>query len=357
MVRATKNRKSKVSASPAHIPLPSTPVTAIGPLDTPAAPKKPKAILEYLKPTVYKPDSDTAPPAAEEILSALSRAGVRRKAAKKVAPEQVFPAPRKLFLTIVDGKTDAVIQKYVPTRLLMQLSAHAAQILQPKPWAGKYKIYGPYDTPTMREVLDAITLHHNIPLLPSSLPENLLTYEACLHLGIVSTHVAVKKLFTTICTQLSSSRITPDVLNLVTERLGPKDAVFRHTAHVLCHQRFKGAVDDVQMFETMVARKPSLQRAMAQIDRSHEARREAVTAAKQRWGTAGDGVEGGAQEGMEMRVEPARGHARVRSIEEVLEATVGEALVGRESVAGERKEELLKLLKTGRAVEETEKIE
>lgn len=128
MVRATKNRKSKVSASPANIPLPSTPVIAIGPLDTPAAPKKPKAILKYLKPTVYKPGDNAAEPIApEEILNALSRAGVRRRAAKKVAPEQVFPAPRKLFLTIVDGKTDAVIHKYVPTRLLMQISAHAAQ--------------------------------------------------------------------------------------------------------------------------------------------------------------------------------------------------------------------------------------
>ncbi|KAF1360845.1 hypothetical protein EJ07DRAFT_176929 [Lizonia empirigonia] len=326
MVRATKNREPKVSANPANIPLPSTPITAIGQLDTPAAPKKPKAILEYLKPTVYKPDDNAAPTAPEEIFNALSRAGVRRKAPEKAAPEKVFPAPRKLFHTIVDGKTDAVIHKYVPTRLLMQISAHASQILEPKPWAGKYKIYGPYDTPTLREVLDAITLHHNIPVSPSSLPENLLTYEACLRLGIVSTHNAVKKLITTICTQLSSSRITPDVLNLVTERLGPKDAVFRHTAHVLCHQRFKGAVDDVQTFEKMVARKPSLQRAMAQIDRSHEARREAAKAAKQQWGKAGEGVEGGAQEGVEVRVEPVWGHARVRSIEEVLETT---ALVGR----------------------------
>ena len=342
----------KKAMTPANPPPPSTPITAVVPLDTPSAPKKPKGkILEYLKPTLYKPSDNSAPKAPKEILDALSRAGIRKSpsSAPQKPPKKIYPAPRKLFVAIVDGKTEAVIHKYVPVRPLMLISAKAAEFLEPKPWAGKYKIYGKYNTGALSGVLNAIVLHAGIPVVTSddetSLPCNLLTYEACLRLGISCTHASVKTLLKTIYTQISSSSISSDVLALITYRLGPEDVVFTHTANVLCYQRFSRQVDDVKVFERLVAKKPALQKAMVQIDQSHKARREAINASK-RAGTKAEGV-----------LDLGKDSAKVENAtatDEMVEKTVGAALVGTPGVDEEQKEQLLKLLKTAPVAEKDE---
>ncbi|KAF9691027.1 hypothetical protein EKO04_011054 [Ascochyta lentis] len=331
------------------IPLPTTPitpitpVTATGPPLTPQAPKKAKAkILEYLKPTVYKPYDNPTPKAPKEVLDALSRAAVRKPSSvrRNKAEKKTYPIPRKLLISIVDGKTDFVVHKYVPVRYLMQISDKAAEVLEPKPWAGKFKIYGKYDHSALRSVVDAIVRREDIPVLTddesSSLEANLLTYEACLRVGISSTHGSVKALLKTVYSQLSKSAITPDILHLVTYRLGPEDAVFRHTANVLCYQRFTKNIPNVLSFEEMVAKKPALQKAMVQIDQAHKARREAINASKRdsthKNGEAGD-------------------EARVSALNEMVESAVATARVRKDDVAEEQKDALLALLKAEKADE------
>ncbi|KAF2628118.1 hypothetical protein BU25DRAFT_490759 [Macroventuria anomochaeta] len=264
---------------------PSTPTTTeivIHHVASPQAPKEPKSrILGYLQPTVYKPEADDMPKAPKTILDALIRAGICKCTTKPKgeSTDVKYSAPRKLTVSVVDGKTDRVIHKYVPTRLLMGISARAAEILEAKPWAGKFKIHGKYEPAAMNSVIYAIILSQKMPV-NADLTANLLKYEACLRLGIPSTHSSVKPLLTAINTQISTTTITSEVLTFIAYHLGSQDPVFTHMANVLCHQRFKGAVEDVKACGKMVARKPALQKAMVHIDQAHEARREAINASK-----------------------------------------------------------------------------
>lgn len=300
---------------------PCTPDTAIHQPRTPHAPKKPKAkILEYLKPTVYKPEADELPETSKATLNALSRASVRKPCVPKVKnPKVQHSAPRKLTVSIVDGDTERVIHKYVPTRLLMAASTTAANVLDPRPWAGRFKVYGMYDVDAMNSVLCSIILSQKMNVNAEDLRMNLLTYEACKRLGVPSNHNTVKPLVAAINKQLSSAEVSNELVTFISCRLGCKDVVFTHMAHVLCNQRFKGEVQDGKAFEKMVARRPTLQKAMVQIDRAHKARREAFNASKR-----------GANKGDDLNVE------------EVVEATVK----GKVGVSEEQQNALLALLKS-----------
>lgn len=277
---------------------------------TPQAPKKPKArVLEFLKPTVYKPDDEAedieSPCAPKRIIDALSLAGLRKNSKPKaMKPEKkTYPPPRKLTVDIVDGKTDAVIHQYVSVYRLMDRSSKAKEILESRPRAGRYKIYGKYNSAAISSVLNAITHLQPIPLSAEILVENLLTYEACLRLGISTKRAELKPLLTTICSQISNGPIDNEILTFVTYRLGSHDPVFKHTANVLCHQRFIKSVPDVAEFEKMVARKPALQKAMVQIDQEHKARREALKAgAKMYHGSDADVEVSGKSGGEDSRV-------------------------------------------------------
>ena len=337
---------------------PSTPTTTgtvIHHVSPPRAPKKSKAkIFEYLQPTVYKPEAAETLKAAQATLDTLTRAGVQKSSSPQESSVAKYPAPRKLSISIVDGKTDRVIHKYVPTRLLMGVSSKAAEVLEAKPWAGRYKIYGKYEPAAMNSVINAVILSQKMPV-DADLCPNLLKYEACMRLGIAGTHSSVKPLLTAINMQISTTPVTSEALAFITCHLGSKDSVFTHTANVLCHQRFKGEVDDVRAFEKMVARKPALQKAMVQIDQTHKARREAINASKRAWTRPEAGEE-----------RALLGHTVVNELEAVL---LAREEFEKGKVDKEQKEELLKLLKgeslsktvevvgeVGRA-EKTEKID
>jgi hypothetical protein len=259
----------------------SRPTTAVTTETVIHRPNTPKVeILEFLKPAAYKPKANASPKTPETILDILSCAGLRKPSApKKYMEKKPCPGPRKLTVSIVDGKTDRLIHKYVPSRLLMARSAKAAEVLEAKPWAGTFKVYGKYDPSTMNDVINTIILSQKMPIT-EELIDNLFTYEACLRLGIQPTHAQIKLLVVKINKQISSAPISKEILAIIASRLGPKDVVFEHTANVLCNQRFKGEIDDLKAFEKMVSHKPALQKKMVQVDQAHKARREAIAASK-----------------------------------------------------------------------------
>ena len=307
--------------SETHTSRPSTAVTTETVIHRPNTPKV--ELLGFLKPAAYKPKADASPKTPETILDILSRAGLRKSPApKKYMEKKPSPGPRKLTVSIIDGKTDRLLHKYVPSRLLMATSAKATEVLEAKPWAGTFKIYGKYDPSTMNDVINAIILSQKMPIT-EELIDNLFTYEACLRLGIQPTHAKMKLLVAKINTQLSSAPISKEVLSFVASRLGPKDAVFEHTANVLCNQRFKGEIQDKKAFEKMVSRKPALQKKMVQIDQAHKARREAIAASKRQAG------------------------AQKKSPVDALAAELKAASTANEAAAVEQKMKLLSLFKSG----------
>ena len=327
---------------------PSTPETVIH------RPKKAKTkILEYLKPTVYKPSGKSpkfSPPqdaqASQALLEALEQAGVRNQSTKtkQDALKKKYPAPRKLTVSIVNGKTRHVVHKYMPTRLLMAISPEANGVLECKPWAGKFYIYGKYAPDSMSAVLNAIILSQNMPVAATDIVENLYTYEACLRLSIPSTHPSLKPLLTCINDQLSTTDYGSEIIGFVTYRLGTDDPVFAHMTNVLCHKRFTGAVQDAEAFEKMIAKKPALQKAMMQIDHAHEARREAIHASKRAWRRPVDGGEK---------------TTTAWNVDELLEEAAQKVGIAKqeEEVDAGQKETLLKLFKHEKKTGEAEKKE
>lgn len=231
------------------------------------------------------------------MLEALTRAGLRKPSPtpREQSNQAKYPAPRKLTICIVNGTTDQIIHKYVPTYRLAALSTKAAEVLDAKPWAGKYKVYGKYESSAMNSVIRTLILGQEPTIHTADLSTNLRKYEASLRLGIPCTQPNIKSLLSCINEQISTSAITSDVLAFVTYHLGSKDPVFKHMANVLCYQRFKGGVSDVEAFEKIVGRTRAMQKAMCQIDRAHRERREAINASKRGrrvGGTDALGVEG-----------------------------------------------------------------
>lgn len=261
-----------------HTSHPITPVTPETVIHGPDTPKV--EMMEGLEPTVYKPDTAVSPKTPETILDILSRAGLSKPSAhNKYMAKAPYSGPRKLTVSIVDGQTRRLIHKYVPSRLLMAISAKATEVLEAKPWAGTFKVYGKYDSNTMHTLINTIILSQKLPVT-EDLIDNLFTYEACLRLGIQPTHAKARPLVAKINTQISHTPVSKEILAFVASRLGPKDAVFKHMANVLCNQRFKGEIDDLRAFEKMIARKPAMQKQMVQIDQAHKARREAFAASQ-----------------------------------------------------------------------------
>lgn len=236
--------------------------------------------LEFLKPSLYKPEVDKRPKASKAILDALSNAGLLKPSTAKNAVMATRPDHRKAAISIVDGKDHSIIHENVPSRLLIKVSSKAAKVFEAKPSEVIYIVHKPYDPAAMSGVINSITLSQKFPV-SEDLTANLRTYEACVRLSIESSEPCLKPLRRTINTQISNkSPDLPSILEFVTNRLGRKDGVFKHVAFTLCHQRYHGQVDDLKAFNKMVARRPQLQKMMVQIDQDHKARRGNIKASK-----------------------------------------------------------------------------
>ncbi|KAJ4374474.1 hypothetical protein N0V86_007342 [Didymella sp. IMI 355093] len=265
--------------------LPSRPMTSISTETvthhTPQAPKKPLVkALDFLKPTVYKPEGDETPSASKRILDTPSLARLRKSLKEKKTEKTNFPPPGRQTIHVVDGKSGTTIRANVPTYRLMDVSARAREALESCPRTNRFKVYGKYKRASMCGVLEALVYHQPIPISGKILMHNLFTYEACLRLGMANDSIELRPLVAAINKEISTGRIDNELMAFVMS-LGPEDRVFKHTANVLCHQRFTKSVVDVKEFARMVARKPAMQKAITQIDREHEARREAFRARKQ----------------------------------------------------------------------------
>lgn len=206
-------------------------------------------------------------------LEAPPRVGLRKTSPKRKSTKVQYPVPKKPILSIIDGKTSCIIHKYVPTYHFMHVCPKAAAILGSRPWISQYKINKPYDAAAVSSVLHAITLSKPFPVT-ADLTKNLLTYEAALRLGITPSQPVLKPLMAAINALISRTPNTNVVLGFIEHRLGYNDPVFKHTANVLCYRRFKGEIQNVKGFERMVAKRPQLQSAMMQIDRTHKENRE-----------------------------------------------------------------------------------
>lgn len=257
---------------------------------TPQASKKP--IAKAFNFFNNKPEGDKTSRVPKRILDALSLAGLRKSPKEKKHKQKSFPAPRKLAVQIVDGKSGAIIRTDVPVYRLIDISSNAKQLLETTPRLARYKIHGKYKPASVRGVVEAITWLQPIPISSTLLMVNLFTYEASLRLWISNKRIELKPLLTAIYKQISSQPVDDDIMAFVVEHLGIEDPVFKHTAHVLCYERyttrFTKPVSEKKAFEKKVAKAHPMQKFMVQIDKNQKAERQA----RKMWRKAGSSSDG-----------------------------------------------------------------
>lgn len=131
--------------------------------------------------------------------------------------------------------------------------------------------------PSTVPVLDPFTTTSSleageVKLVTSSFEKNILIYQACQALGIVSHQT--KPLFTALCAEISTYLLAEE-LSLLVKSVCPCDPLFKHLANDLCHRRFKKDIPDFAAFEKWLGNRKMLQGMMMEIDRAHNKRRQA----------------------------------------------------------------------------------
>jgi hypothetical protein len=190
---------------------------------------------------------------------------------------------------ITDG--NVVIRKNVPIRALMASSTKLHDLLLIKPKATHFCVYGTVDHKSVESLLNIFTTKgglkfRQVKLGSSDLVKDVLTYQACLALGVYYTHT--KPLLNLLCAEITNRLLKHEEMNTIIKRVPATDPLFKHLANSLCHRRFKKEIADVESFERWLGndRRKGLQSAMAEIDQQHKKRREAVKTRQDAWSKA-----------------------------------------------------------------------
>ncbi|KAI8936615.1 hypothetical protein NX059_007014 [Plenodomus lindquistii] len=199
---------------------------------------------------------------------------------------------RKLLLEgpntsiIADG--NVIIRKAVPVRALKASCTKVRDLFQIKPRATQFRVYGRVNSKSIEKLLDTFTTESLVEAKviklsspTTSFVEGVLTYQACLALGIVYHHT--RPLLNSLCAQITTRILTIEEMSTVVNRCPPQDPLFRHLANSLCHRRFKKQILDIPAFEHWLSKKPTLQKAMMEIDQAHKKRRTAIIERKCSW--------------------------------------------------------------------------
>ncbi|KAF2850169.1 hypothetical protein T440DRAFT_518644 [Plenodomus tracheiphilus IPT5] len=191
------------------------------------------------------------------------------------------------FNTSIIADSNIVIRKAVPLRALTASCTKVHDLFQVRPKATQFRVYGKVNQKSIEKLLDIFTTEKLVDtkdiklVVPDmSFVDGVLLYQACLALGIVYHHT--KPLLNFLCAQVTAHDLSPEEMSTIVNRCPPQDPLFRHLANKLCHRRFKKQIKDVA-FEHWLAKKPTLQKAMSDIDQAHEKRRTAINERKCTW--------------------------------------------------------------------------
>jgi hypothetical protein len=196
--------------------------------------------------------------------------------------------------TLLDGPTidlianGVVIRKNVALRALIASCQRVNDVIQIKPTATKFRMHGHVDRQSVEGLLDIFTTSKllefdRINLRSDDLCKDILTYQACLALGIHYTHTI--PLLNALRAVVSSRLLKTDELDVLATRLPASNPLIKHVANDLCHRRFKKQIPDIGEFERWLdgKSKEGLKKAMMEYDREHKNTRQATTRRKCDW--------------------------------------------------------------------------
>jgi hypothetical protein len=186
---------------------------------------------------------------------------------------------------IADG---IVIRKSVALRALIASCQKANDVIQIMPGIPQFRIHGHANSERIKDLLDIFTTSklldvNRVSLASDNFMKDVLTYQACLALGIHYTHTI--PLLNALRAVVSSRPLSTNELDILANRFAPTNPLIKDVAHDLCHRRFKQQICDIEEFESWLNEdsKEGLRTAMAVCFKEHERRRQAITRRKCDW--------------------------------------------------------------------------
>lgn len=216
-------------------------------------------------------------------------------------PLNIFSLPKEERAKLLSGPKITIAfestRRKVPTLAFMASSTRMYNLLQLKPKITEYCVRGKVDQKSITKLLDLFTTEKmldvsEITLSVGNFVKDLLTYQACLSLGIYYAHTL--PLLNALRAQVSSRALTYEEKNTLVNRIPSSDPLFKHLANTLCHRRFKKKIPDIVAFEKWLGKdaRKALQTVMVEIDQEHKRRRAAVKARSGPWRKEEAGVDG-----------------------------------------------------------------
>ena len=135
-----------------------------------------------------------------------------------------------------------VIRKDVALRALIATCQKANDVVQITPQITRFRMHSHADERSIVRLLDVFTtskllrLDH-VNLVSGNLRNDVLTYQACLVLGIHYTHSA--PLLSALCAVVSSRFLSINELDMLVPRFSPTNPLIKHIAQDLCRRRYK----------------------------------------------------------------------------------------------------------------------
>jgi len=181
-----------------------------------------------------------------------------------------------------------VVRKDVALRALIASCQKANDVTQITPRITQFHVHGHADERSIKRLLDVFTTSKlpgldRVDLVSGNLRNDVLTYQACLVLGIHYTHSA--PLLGTLCALVSSRLLSISELEMLVRRFPPTNPLIKHTAKELCRRRFKKQIPNIAEFEDWLNKESQegLKKTMAACDKVHKMTRQAITRRKCDW--------------------------------------------------------------------------
>jgi len=181
-----------------------------------------------------------------------------------------------------------VIRKDVALRALIASCQKANDVVQITPQITRFRMHSHADERSIIRLLDVFTTSKllrldRVDLVSGNLRKDVLTYQACLALGIHYTHSA--PLLSALCAVVSSRLLSINEFDMLVPRFSPTNPLIKHIAQELCRRRFKKQIPNLLEFENWLngKGKEGLKKAMAACDKVHKMTRQVITRRKCDW--------------------------------------------------------------------------
>jgi hypothetical protein len=186
---------------------------------------------------------------------------------------------------IADG---IVIRKSVALRALLVSCQKANDVIQIRPGVTQFRINGHVNGESIKDLLDTFTTPklfdvNRVSLASDNFMKDVLTYQACLALGIHYAHTI--PLLNALSAVVSSRPLSTNELDILANRFALTNPLIKDVAHDLCHRRFKQQICNIEEFESWLNEdsKEGLRTAVVVCFKEHERRRQAITRRKCDW--------------------------------------------------------------------------